>query len=111
MKAALSVADGSAYVVEETGSGGDYHDRESGHWLIDSLIAHPMSGYREYRASRKSWGIAVQGTLVVEVETRSGVIGVATGFGSIPACFMIERREQPQRTVAGIHQSINRYHK
>ena len=53
------------------GAGGDYHDREKGHWLIDSPIANPMSGYADYKASRTSWGIAVLGSLVVEIETKA----------------------------------------
>ncbi|MCB1499366.1 MAG: L-rhamnonate dehydratase [Bauldia sp.] len=84
------IVDVRAYVVG-AGAGGDYHDREKGHWLIDSLISNPMSGYPDYKASRTSWGIAVLGSLVVEVETRSGKRGVATGLGGPPACFMIEK--------------------
>jgi L-alanine-DL-glutamate epimerase-like enolase superfamily enzyme len=85
------IIDVRAYVVEARGSGGDYHDRDKGHWLIDTLIANPMSGYAEYKKSRTSWGIAVLGSLVVEVETRGGKVGVATGLGGPPACFMIEK--------------------
>ncbi len=82
------IVDVRAYLVER---GGDYHDRDQGHWLIDTLIANPMSGYDAYKASRTSWGIAVLGSIVVEIETRSGVVGVATGLGGPPACFLIER--------------------
>lgn len=85
------IIDVRAYVVEARGSGGDYHDRAEGHWLIDTLIANPMSGYPEYKKSRTRWGIAVLGSLVVEIETRGGKIGVATGLGGPPACFMIEK--------------------
>ena len=66
------IIDVRAYRRRGEGDGGDYHDREKGHWLIDSLIANPMSGYADYKASRTSWGIAVLGSLVVEIETRSG---------------------------------------
>jgi L-rhamnonate dehydratase len=31
-------------VIKARGAGGDYHDRDKGHWLIDTLIANPMSG-------------------------------------------------------------------
>ena len=85
------IIDVRAYVVEARGSGGDYHDRDKGHWLIDTLIANPMSGYPEYKKSRTSWGIAVLGSLVVEIETKGGKVGVATGLGGPPACFMIEK--------------------
>jgi len=85
------IIDVRAYLIKGGSAGGDYHDREKGHWLIDTLIANPMSGYPEYKASRTSWGIAVLGSIVVEIETRSGTIGVATGLGGPPACFMIEK--------------------
>jgi L-rhamnonate dehydratase len=83
------IVDVRAFLV--AGAGGDYHDREKGHWLVDTPIANPMSGYPEYKASRTSWGIAVLGSIVVEIETKGGVVGVATGLGGPPACFMIEK--------------------
>lgn len=85
------IADVRAFTISEPGSGGDYHDREKGHWLIDSLISTPMSGYEQYKTSRKSWGIAALGSFLVEIETESGVVGVCTGFGGEPACFIIEK--------------------
>lgn len=85
------IADVRAFALSQEGVGGDYHDREEGHWLVDSLIANPMSVYPEYKESRTSWGIAVLGSLVVEIETDSGVVGVATGFGGAPACYLIEK--------------------
>ena len=85
------IVDVRAHLVDAKGAGGDYHDREKGHWLIDTLISNPMSGYAEYKASRTSWGIAVLGSILVEIETESGVVGVATGLGGPPACFMIEK--------------------
>jgi len=44
----VTIIDVRAFVLEQTGSGGDYHDREKGHWLVDTLIANPMSSYPEY---------------------------------------------------------------
>lgn len=85
------IVDIRAYTIDAGGAGGDYHDREEGHWLIDTLIANPMSAYADYRASRTSWGIAVLGSILVEVETEGGAIGVATGLGGPPACFLIEK--------------------
>lgn len=85
------IVDVRASLVEARGAGGDYHDRDEGHWLVDTLISNPMSGYPEYKASRTSWGIAVLGSVVVEIETKGGAIGVATGLGGPPACFMIEK--------------------
>ena len=57
------------YLVAGTGKGGDYHRQSGGHWIIDTLIANPMSGYEAYKASRTSWGIGVLGSIVVEIET------------------------------------------
>lgn len=85
------IIDVRAYVIDARGAGGDYHARDQGHWLIDTLIANPMSGYADYKASRTSWGIAVLGSIVVEIETKGGIVGVATGLGGPPACFMIEK--------------------
>ncbi len=87
----MRIGDVRAWVIAGQGVGGDYHDRAGGHWLIDTLISNPMSGYPEYKASRTSWGIAVLGGVVVEVECDDGTVGVATGLGGPPACFLIER--------------------
>ncbi|HWV01505.1 MAG TPA: L-rhamnonate dehydratase, partial [Devosia sp.] len=63
---------------------------ESKHWLVDSLISNPMSGYAKYRERRSSWGIGVLGSLVVEIETEDGTVGVATGSGGAPAAWLIK---------------------
>ncbi len=84
------IIDVRASLIDSRGAGGDYHDRDEGHWLVDTLIATPMSGYPDYKASRTSWGIAVLGSILVEIETEGGFVGVATGLGGPPACFMIE---------------------
>ncbi|MCP4381478.1 MAG: hypothetical protein GY798_08700 [Hyphomicrobiales bacterium] len=31
-----------AFLVDERGAGGDYHDRDEGHWLIDARIANSL---------------------------------------------------------------------
>ncbi|MCC5870670.1 MAG: L-rhamnonate dehydratase [Gammaproteobacteria bacterium] len=85
------IVDVRAYTLAEKGAGGEYHDREQGHWLVDTLIANPMSKYPDYKASRTSWGIGVLGSIVVEIETDDGTVGVATGLGGEAACFLIER--------------------
>lgn len=76
-------------LVESEGDGGDYFQQGRGHWLIDTLIANPMSGYEQYKASRQSWGIGVMGSIVVEIETASGATGVATGFGGHPGAWLV----------------------
>ena len=60
-----------AYTVR--GGGADYHDQQGPHW-IDDHIATPMSKYPEYRQSRRSFGIDVLGTLVVEAEASDGTM-------------------------------------
>ena len=85
------IADLRAYVLDEPEMGGDYCRREAGHWLVDDLVANPMSIYPEYRDSGDSWGMGVLGSVLVEVETESGEVGVATGLGGDAACFLIER--------------------
>ncbi len=87
----VTIKDVRAYVLEQTGSGGDYHDREAGHWLVDSLIATPMSAYPDYRQSRTSFGINVMNSIVVEIETSDGTVGVGAGQGGAPACYIIEK--------------------
>ena len=72
------------------GGGADYHDQSDGHW-IDDHIATPMARYPEYRASRRSFGINVLGTLVVEIEAEDGTVGFAVTTGGEPACYLVEK--------------------
>jgi L-rhamnonate dehydratase len=72
------------------GGGADYHDQPGAHW-IDDHIATPMSRYPEYRQSRRSFGINVLGTLVVEIEAADGTIGFAVTTGGEPAAFIVEK--------------------
>jgi len=71
------------------GGGGDYHDQGTGHW-IDDHIATPMAKYPEYRASRKSFGLNVLGTLIVEIEASDGTIGFAATTGGVPGAWIVE---------------------
>ncbi|KAK5130523.1 hypothetical protein LTR08_001953 [Meristemomyces frigidus] len=77
------------FIIQGVGSGGDYHNVKGGHWLIDSKISTPMSGYEAYRKSRTSWGINVLGSFCVELEATDGTKGFATGFGGPPACWLV----------------------
>jgi L-rhamnonate dehydratase len=82
------IAQVRAYTVQ--GQGADYHDQTTTHW-IDDHIATPMSVYPEYRASRRSFGINVLGSLVIEVEADDGTIGYGlTTAGDIGA-FIVEK--------------------
>lgn len=77
-----------AYVFR--GGGADYHDQSAGHW-IDDHIATPMSVYPQYRQSRRSFGLDVLGTLVVEVEAENGTVGFAVTAGGEPAAWIVEK--------------------
>jgi len=72
----------------EGGGGADYHDQGEGHW-IDNHIATSMGRYPQYRQSRKSFGINVLGTLVVEIEAEDGTIGFAVTTGGEPAAYLV----------------------
>lgn len=72
------------------GRGTYFEPGDTGHWLVDSRIANPMSGYRRYRDRRSSWGIGVLGAIVVEIETEGGAVGVATGSGGHPAAWIVQ---------------------
>ena len=73
-----------------TGGGADYHDQEAVHW-IDDHVATPIARYPEYRASRKSWGINVLGTLVIEIEADDGTIGFALTTGGEIGAWIAEK--------------------
>jgi L-rhamnonate dehydratase len=72
------------------GGGADYHDQSDGHW-IDDHIATPMARYPKYRQSRRSFGINVLGTLVIEIEAENGTVGVAVTTGGEPAAYIVEK--------------------
>lgn len=77
-------------VASSGAAGADYHDQPGEHW-IDDHIASPMSKYPEYRASRRSFGLNVLGSLVVVVETDSGHTGFAVSTAGEPGAFVVER--------------------
>ncbi len=66
-----------------------YFEKTPGHWIIDSVIANPMSGYPEYKERRSSWGSKANGTVIVELVTESGLIGIGLSQGGIPASRII----------------------
>lgn len=75
---------------EAGGGGGDYHDQKGQHW-IDDHIATPMARYPEYRASRRSFGLNVLGSLIVEIEADDGTKGFAVTTGGEPAAWIVEK--------------------
>lgn len=81
------VVDLRAYYIK--GAGADYHDQAINHWIV-GRIATPMSRYAEYRESRKSWGIDVLGSVIVEVEASNGEIGIGVSTGGFPAAWIVE---------------------
>ncbi|WP_375451356.1 L-rhamnonate dehydratase [uncultured Devosia sp.] len=91
MTRAFRVKDLRVHTIRPTAKAGTYFKPgTSNHWLVDSLISNPMSGYPQYRDKRSSWGIGVLGALVVEIETEDGTVGVATGSGGAPAAWLIK---------------------
>ena len=50
-----------------------------------------MSKYPEYRQSRRSFGIDVLGTLVVEAEASDGTVGFAVTTGGVIGAYIIEQ--------------------
>ena len=85
------IADVRAYVPTTGREGGDYHAQATGHWIVDTLIANPMSGYPAYRERRTSWGIDALGGLIVEVETEGGEVGLGFSQGGEAGCVIVER--------------------
>lgn len=72
------------------GGGADYHDQTGAHW-IDDHIATPMSKYPAFRQSRRSFGLNVLGTLVVEAEASDGTVGFAVTTGGEPGAWIVEK--------------------
>lgn len=100
MSTAFRIKDLRVYTIAPDAKAGTYFGPgQSEHWLTDSLISNPMSGYEKYRERRSSWGIGAIGALVVEIETEDGTVGVATGTGGAPAAWMI--RHHFARFVVG----------
>lgn len=85
------IVDVRAYVPVGGREGGDYHAQPAGHWVVDTPIANPMSGYPAYRPSRTSWGIDALGGLIVEIETETGQIGLGFSQGGEAGCAIVER--------------------
>lgn len=80
-----------ALVQEGTDQGADYHAKPDGHWINSTVIATPMSRHPEYQATRRSFGIDVLGTVLVEVEAADGTTGFAMTTGGVPAAYLIEK--------------------
>src|ERR1019366_5376414 len=83
------IAQVRAYTVAAKG-GADYHDQEGYHW-IDDHIATPMAKYPGYADSRRSFGINVLGTLVVEVEATDGTVGFAVTTAGEIGAWIVEK--------------------
>ncbi len=96
------IVDIRAYVVG--GGGGDYHDQGEEHWIVNQ-IATPMSIYPEYKKTRTSFGINALKTIVVEVESDNGEVGVGISTGGYPAAWIVMNHldrfivEQPVEAV------------
>ena len=83
--------------------GADYHAKPEGHWINSTDIATPMSKYPEYRKTRRSFGIDVLGSVLVEVEADNGTVGFAMTTGGIPAAYLIEKHFQRFVVAQSVH--------
>jgi L-rhamnonate dehydratase len=83
------IAQVRAFTVAAKG-GADYHDQEGYHW-IDDHIATPMAKYPGYADSRRSFGINVLGTLVVEVEATDGTVGFGVTTAGEIGAWIVEK--------------------
>ena len=83
------IAQVRAYTVAATG-GADYHDQEGHHW-IDDHIATPMAKYPGYAESRRSFGINVLGTLVVQIEADDGTVGFGVTTAGQIGAWIVEK--------------------
>jgi L-rhamnonate dehydratase len=85
----------------------------SGAW-VEGHIASPLAVYDEYRV-RSAFDIRGVGALVVEVETRSGVIGCGqAGMTGEPAAWVVEHVFAPLilgQSVTDVHQIWDRMHR
>jgi|TARA_B110000914_G_scaffold55660_1_gene48262 L-rhamnonate dehydratase len=52
----VKIVDIRAYVIDQAGSGGDYHEQESRHWILDSKISTPTSTYSDYKKFPTNFG-------------------------------------------------------
>ncbi|MGI8456578.1 MAG: L-rhamnonate dehydratase, partial [Propionibacteriaceae bacterium] len=71
------------------GAGADYHDQPGAHW-IDDHVATPMARYPGYAESRRSFGLNVLGTLVVQVEADDGTVGFGVTTAGEPGAWVVE---------------------
>eukprot|EP00494_Astrolonche_serrata_P006263 UN06280 len=81
---------GSKETEKKSGGAADYHAQSTGHWIVDTPIANPMSIYESYKKSRTSWGIGAMGTIIVEVELNNGVTGFGVSIGGEAGCYIVE---------------------
>ena len=59
MSTAFRIKDLRVYTLRPNAKAGTYFKPgESKHWLVDTLISNPMSGYPKFREKRSSWGSA-----------------------------------------------------
>lgn len=85
-KNGVKIVDVRAYIV---GQGADYHDQAQDHWIVGH-VSTPMGRYEKYRYTRSSFGLNALKTVVVEVETDTGVVGFGVSTGGVPAAWLVE---------------------
>ncbi len=83
------IAQVRAYTVSAAG-GADYHDQQGYHW-IDDHISTPMAKYPGYAESRRSFGINVLGSLVVQIEADDGTVGFGVTTAGEIGAWVVEK--------------------
>lgn len=77
-----------------TGAAVDFGEKASTNWM-NGRVAGPLTHLPEYRDTKLSWGRDLLGSIVVEVETASGDVGIGVSTGGAPACWIIENHLAP----------------
>ena len=75
--------------------------KEQDVWTRTMIISAPMAVYPEYHDDRRSWGMGVLGSVIVEIEDESGRTGHGISTCGIPGAFIIEHHFK--RFLAGAY--------
>ncbi|HEY2669066.1 MAG TPA: L-rhamnonate dehydratase [Rugosimonospora sp.] len=94
MNRADRITDVRAYVIDQpprtAGESGDDEPEAVRHWRRGK-VAHPLSRYPEFRDNRPAaLGPSADQTVVVEVESASGAVGIGTTNGGVACAAVVE---------------------
>jgi L-rhamnonate dehydratase len=65
--------------------------KEEDVWTRTTLISSPMAVYPEYHDDRRSWGMGVLGSVIVEIEDGAGRTGIGISSCGVPGAYIIEQ--------------------